>query len=504
MLHRAGVYAGSSMAAVAQKQKEKQVTKPAPRPADSRLSDLKRETALRSVLAASAITLLKIITGVATGSLGMLSEAAHSGVDLIASTLTLFSLRVSDKPADDDHTYGHGRVESLSAFVETVFMLGSSVWIIVEAVRRIVRYRHGESLSLEFSPWPVLVLVLSIAVDWTRSRNLRRVAREAHSQALEAEALHFGTDIWSSVAVLLGISAAFLGQRLGVRSLELADPVAALIVSVIILKVTYQLARETVAALTDATPPETRRQMVDAIRRVPGVVNVDRLRMRRVGASYFADVTIGMSRNITFQRSEQLVSAATSAVQTVLPDTDVVVHTVPVAEGRESVFDRVRAVASRSDLAIHDVSVRQLEHSLMVEQHLEVPANTPLREAHETVTRIEAEMKREVPEISSVITHIESEEQTIEHPVLLERDPSLVHDLRDLAAQFSEIQDVHDTTVMRHGDELEMSCHCTMPDDLRMDAVHRIITALEAAFLRKRTEVARLLIHPEPATDNRR
>ncbi len=465
---------------------------------------LKRETATRSVLAASAITLLKIITGVATGSLGMLSEAAHSAIDLIASTLTLVSLRVSDKPADDDHTYGHGRVESLSAFVETIFMLASSVWIIYEAVRRIVRYQHGESLALEFSPWPVLVLVLSMAVDWTRSRALRRVAEQVHSQALQAEALHFGTDIWSSIAVLLGISAAFLGQRLGIRWLELADPLAALLVSLIILKVTYRLSRETIDALTDATPPATRREMVEAIRRVPGVLNVDRLRMRRAGPKYFADVTIGMSRNISFQRSEQLVTAATVAVQSVLPETDVVVHTIPIAETRESVFDRVRAVASRSDLAIHDVSIRQIREGLLVEQHLELPANTPLREAHDTVTRIEAEMRREVPDIASIITHIESEEQTIDTPVLLERDPSLVQDLRNLAAQFPEIQDVHDTTIMSHGEELEMSCHCTMPDDLRMDAVHRIITALEAAFLRKRTEIARLLIHPEPVTDNRR
>ncbi len=465
---------------------------------------LKRETALRSVLAAAAITLLKIITGVATGSLGMLSEAAHSGIDLIASTLTLLSLRVADRPADEDHTYGHGRIESLSAFVETLFMLGSCVWIIYEALERLVRYRRGEPLTLTVSPWPVLVLLLSIAVDWARSRSLRRVAQQAHSQALEAEALHFGTDIWSSIAVLLGLCAAYVGQRFGVRSLELADPFAAFVVSLIILRVTWKLARETVDALLDRTPPETRIEIENAIARVRGVVVVERLRMRRSGGSYFADVTVGMARTITFQRSEQLVSAITDAVQTVVPDTDVIVHTVPVPDARESVFDRVRAVAARADLAIHDVSLQQMGDGLLLEQHLELPAQTPLREAHDRVTRIEAEMRREVPEIHSVVTHIESEEEEIEQPADVQRSPELLADLRDVARAWPEIQDVHDLTSIRHGERLQLVCHCTLPDGMRMDAVHAVISGLEGEFLRRHPDVSRLLIHPEPATDNRR
>ena len=468
------------------------------------LNQIKRETALRSVLAASAITLLKIITGITTGSLGMLSEAAHSGIDLVASCMTLLSLRVADRPADEDHTYGHGRIESLSAFIETLFMLASSVWIIYEAIDRLLRYHRGEPIALSISPWPVLVLVLSIAVDFTRSQALRRAAQQAHSQALEAEALHFGTDIWSSFAVLLGLVAAYLGQHFGLRRLELADPVAAFVVSMIILRVTWSLARETVDALLDKTPPETREAMSAAVAEVPGVVSVDRLRMRRSGGSYFADVTVGMARTITFQRSEQLVAQITQAVQGVLPFTDVVVHTVPVADKQESVFDRVRAVAARSDLSVHDISVQQMERGLLLEQHLEVPAETLLRDAHETASRLEAEMRREIPEIRSITTHIESEEQAIAHPERIVRDPDLLADLRTIAQQWPEIFDVHDLTGMWHGDKLELSCHCTMPDGMRIDAVHAVISALETSFLREHPSVTRVLIHPEPATDNRR
>ena len=358
-----------------------------------RVSASKRHAALQSVLAASGITLLKILTGLSTGSLGMLSEAAHSSIDLMASIMTLFSVRVSDRPADEDHTYGHGRVESLSAFVETGLMLASSVWIVAEAVRRILRFYGGQPLNLRMSIWPVLVLLLSVAVDWTRSRQLARVAREAHSQALAAEALHFGTDIWSSFAVLAGLGASFAGERFGIRALELADPLAALLVSFIILRVTWRLARETVDALLDATPPEMRQGMVDAIRGVEGVLFVHDVRMRRAGARYFADVAVGMRRNTTFQRSEQIVLAATEAVQRVMPGTDVVVRTVAAATREESVFDRVRAVAQRSNHAIHDVSVQQVETGLAVELHLELPEHMPLREAHETATNIESEIR---------------------------------------------------------------------------------------------------------------
>ncbi len=467
-------------------------------------SAAKRKAALHSVLAAGGMTLLKVLTGLFTGSLGMLSEGAHSSVDLIASGMTLFSVRMADLPADEGHSYGHGRVESLSAFAETVLMLGSSVWIVAVAVQRIARYAHGERLELRESAWPVLVLLLSITVDYVRSRQLARVAREAHSQALEADALHFSTDIWSSVAVLLGVLASFAGKRLGVRALELADPLAAILVSCIILKVTVQLARETIDALLDATPPAMRQGLVDAISGVEGVLFVDGLRMRRAGAHYFADVTVAMARTTTFQRSEQIVMAATDAVQQLMPGTDVVIRTAPVASHQESIFDRVRAVAQRSNYAFHDVTVQQMEGGLAVELHLELPETMPLRQAHSTTTEIEAAIRREVPEIQSGVTHMEAEESTIEPVVVLRDDSALEAGVRCAAREFPEIADVHNVLALRTGDQVQMSCHCSMADDLPMGTVHRIISQMEAAFLRDRPEVTRLLIHPEPVTDNER
>ena len=460
----------------------------------------KRSVALVSLLAAIVLTGLKLATGILTGSLGMLSEAAHSALDLVAAAITLFSVQVSDKPADEDHTYGHGKIENLSAFFETFLMLASCVWIVFEALTRI--FVHHRELTL--SIWPFAVLLLSIAVDFWRSRRLMQVARRHGSQALEADALHFGTDIWSSTAVLAGLAATWIGARWGISWLELADPIAALAVSVIILKISWSLARRTVDVLLDATPAQTRRDLIRELMKIEGVMDVDRLRLRRSGNSYFADLTLGLARNLTFQRSQQLVEDATSAVQRMLPEADVVVHTMPRARLAESIFDRVRAVASRSNRTIHDVSVQQFHGKLRVEQHVEVDETMSLRAAHDFVCRLESEMLRELPEVDTILTHIESEPATIEQPATIERDRELETRLRKASRAFPEILDIHEVVVSKLGERVQVSCHCTLPDNLPMARVHELITELESSFKLDRPEVHRVLIHPEPATDNRR
>jgi len=473
----------------------------------------KRSAALSSLLAALAITLLKLLTGVLSGSLGMLSEAAHSGIDLMASGITLLTVRVSDRPADEEHNYGHGKLESLSAAFEAVLMVGSCLWIGREAIRRIVHHTH---LELRWSVWPFVVLLLSMAVDAARSRNLHRVAQQHRSDALEADAVHFGTDIWSSAAVLAGLLATFAGERLKLPALEYADPIAALAVAGIILFVTWRLAQRTLDSLLDATPPEARAQIRSDLMRdlegVDGVLAVERVRLRRSGPDTFVDLTLGLPRNLTFQRSEQITAAAGDAVRRRLPGADVVIHTVPTASLGESVFDRIRAVAARANLTIHDVSVRQFDGpqgvQLQVEQHLEVPETMPLRQAHEIATRLENEMRREIPGIASLLTHIESEPATIANSAQMEASQNLEDQLRATAAHFPEILDIHEISLTRgHGgaaSSVQVNCHCTLPDDLSMEAVHEIITNFESEFRLDHPQVSRVFIHPEPATDNRR
>lgn len=463
-------------------------------------STLKKRTASLSVVAAAVMTFLKLWTGLQSGSIGMLSEATHSGLDLVASGITLVSVTISDRPADEDHTYGHGKMENLAAFTETLLMAASVVWILVEAIGRFVE----KTAPLDLSIWPFAVLLLSMTVDFFRSRALGHAAKQTMSQALEADAMNFSMDIWSSLAVIGGLLAGAASQHWHLKWLHYGDPIAAVIVSIIILKVCWRMARKTVDILTDAAPIAVRRNVIESLRQLPDSIGIEQLRLRLSGNHYFADLTVGMPRNMTFQRTEQMKEQVADAVHRILPDADVVVNVVPRVGRSESIFDRVRAVVARHGLAVHDLSVQHYDGKLHLEQHLEVPETLTLREAHALVTAVERETRADVPEIDTILTHIESEKSSIELEAPRSGDAALEAELRRLAGEFPDILDVHDVVVSKAHDRMQISCHCTLPDDLRMADVHALITALEDRVKSEMPQVARVFIHPEPATDNRR
>ena len=460
----------------------------------------KRAAAGSSVLAAIVITGLKIAVGITTGSLGILSEAAHSGLDLIATLVTFFSVGVSDKPADADHQYGHGKIENFSAFVETGLLLVTCGWIIYEAALRLF-FRH---IEIEPSIAAFAVMIFSMVVDGWRSHVLGRIASKYDSQALEADALHFSTDIWSAGVVVLGLALVLAGRTYHIDWLRDSDPIAALFVAGVVVSVSWRLARRTIDALLDAAPPGVRSQIQDAVAHVDGVLEVDRVRIRRSGNRYFADLTVGLARSVTFQRSRQLAGAVSAAVHRILPDADVTVQPLPRAQHTENIFDRIRAVATDRNLNVHDISVQDLAGRLHVEQHVELDERMTLKQAHDQVTELEADMRRDVPEISDILTHIESEPATIETSEELVSDAELEHRLKAVAAEFPEILDVHDFVFKRVRGRLFVSCHCTLPDDLSLSRVHDVQTELEIRFRQDAPEMFRVLIHPEPSTDNRR
>jgi cation diffusion facilitator family transporter len=461
----------------------------------------KRKVALNSLLAAVAITFLKLLVGLTTRSLGILSEAAHSGLDLIAAFVTLLSVRVSDKPADAEHQYGHGKVENFSAFIETGLLLLTCVWIVWEAVRRLSGHH---SVHIEPSLAAFGVMFLSMIVDWWRSRKLQKIAVRYDSQALEADALHFSTDIFSSGVVALGLALVWAGARWQVPWLVKADSVAALLVSGVIVYVSSRLGRRTIDALLDAAPAGSRNRIIDAALKVNGVIEVERARTRRAGNRYFADLTVALARNVTFQRSGQVVAEITRAVREILPDADVVIHSVPRERAHENIFDRIRGVAARNNFSVHDVSVQDLGGRLHVEQHLELDENLSLKEAHDVVTVLEAEIRGEIPEISTILTHIESEPSTIESGRTIVRDAVLEQKLKPIMREFPDVVDMHDVEIKRVRGKVYMSCHCTMSDDLPLSRVHDIATELEIRFKQEAPELFKVLIHPEPSTDNRR
>jgi cation diffusion facilitator family transporter len=287
----------------------------------------KRIVAASSVAAAVLLTSMKVGVGLSTGSIGILSEAAHSGLDLVAAAVTLWAVRASAKPADRDHPYGHGKIENFSALFETGLLLATCVWIAYEAVKRLL----FESVHVEATVWSFAIMFISIAVDVSRSRALARAAKKYRSQALEADALHFSTDVWSSSVVIVGLAAVLASETFRIPWLARADAVAALGVAAIAVVISLRLGKKSVDDLLDAVPPDLLTQ-VAAAAHVEGVREVSLVRVRRSGPDVFADVTLEVDRGLSLEAAHSLADRAEQAVRAAIPGADVVVHAHPAGD----------------------------------------------------------------------------------------------------------------------------------------------------------------------------
>src|SRR5882757_2298671 len=312
--------------------------------------------ALGSIGSALILVALKVFLALATGSLGVLSEALHSCLDLIAAILTWLSVRVSDRPADSGHTYGHGKFESFSAFVETGLLLATSVYIIFEAFVRLL----FKQVHLQPSALAILILGVAMGIDLLRSRALARVAREFPSDALEADALHFSTDVWSTFVVILGMVTVWIGQYTGITWLRNADPIAALVVAAIVIWVGSRLGKRTLDALLDVAPEGLQERVTEAVTGLDGVISTERVRVRRAGNQHFVDVTISVPRSTSFEQVHAISDAVERRIEEIVP-ADVMVHMEPRAQAGEHLFDAIRAAAQRQGLAIHELSAHPVE-----------------------------------------------------------------------------------------------------------------------------------------------
>jgi len=276
-----------------------------------------------SVLAAIFLTGFKLVIGLLTGSLGLLSEALHSGLDLVAAIITYFSVRISDKPADKNHHYGHGKIENLSAFVETILLLITCVWIIYEAVGRLVSDTHRD---IEVTVWSYIVIVSSIIIDFSRSRALSRVAKKHNSQALEADALHFSTDIWSSAVVLLGLVCANFG-------FFFADSVAALGVALIVIYVSFKLGKRSIDVLLDRASENTYSKIESAMKGIPEISYYHDIRIRTSGADTFVELNIHVLPELSVKEAHDISHKVEEEIRKIVTRCEVHIHTEPDEPG---------------------------------------------------------------------------------------------------------------------------------------------------------------------------
>jgi cation diffusion facilitator family transporter len=466
----------------------------------------KQWAAATSVVAALFLTGLKIVVGLLTGSLGILAEAAHSGLDLVAAVITLLAVRVSGRPADEQHMYGHGKVENLSALAETLLLLATCVWIIYEAGRRLLGI---DLVEVDPSLWAFLTMGISIIVDVSRSRMLSRAAKKYHSQALEADALHFSTDVWSSVVVIAGLGFVRLGAMTGHKAAFMgADAVAALVVAAIVVYVSVQLGRRTVDALLDRAPSGLAGQISAVVARVGNVRSVKQIRVRDSGNQIFVDLRVAVPRHLSFEESHAVTHQIRDAVRTVAPNADVTAKAVPTDDD-EGVLERIQSVAARGHFAVHNISTHLTKRGLWIDLDLEVPADLSFEEAHALATQLEMQLGAELSQtalptgarkVMDINVHIEPRAGSVVEGKELQRRDAAEYIAR-IEANRREIPRTHrcrDVQVQQVDGRIYLAFHLLVDADLPVAEVHGIAEEMENRLRREFPQLGRVVIHTEP------
>jgi cation diffusion facilitator family transporter len=454
------------------------------------MSNPKEKVALSSIAVSTGLTLAKAVVGVLTGSLAILSEAAHSLIDVAATVMTYFAVRVSGKPADEEHHYGHGKVESVSALAETALLFLLSAIVLWEAAQRLI---GNESHMVLATPWAFGVIVLSIVVDFFRARLLYRVAAETSSEALEADALHFGSDMWSSVAVLVGLIAVAFGYAW-------ADSAAAAVVAIFICVAGWRLGRRTIETLTDTAPAGSAATITRIVTRIPGVVGVERVRVRPAGDTLFVDLEVAVSRTLPLDRVTAIKERIDRAVREEFPKAETTVNTEPRALDNETVLERVMVIARNRSLAVHHVTVHAIGERLSVSLDLEVDGREPLGRAHAIADGLEQAVRDELGPDVEVETHIEplqtSDISGQDAPA--ERVAAVQSALAELAAGFGAVRDIHDVRVRETEDGEIVNFHGTVKASLAVADVHEHFDEVERALRQRFPSIKRVIGHAEP------
>lgn len=453
------------------------------------MTNKKQAVAAASVFASAAMTAMKLAVGLMTGSLGILSEAAHSLLDMGAATLTWFAVRIGDRPADAEHPWGHAKVENVSALIETGLLFLTSAWIIKEAVERL----RGEAATVEVTWYAVAVIVVSMLIDFGRARALTKVARETGSAALEADALHFSSDIASSAVVLVGLGLTAWGWPQG-------DAVAAIGVAGFVCLAGWRLGRRTIDMLIDTAPRGIAEEVTQIAAAVPGIARVDRVRARPAGATIYVELVVRVGRGRSFGQVQALRDAVATAICAARPEIDPLVVAEPLTLDDEDVAEAVRVVAANRGVAVHDIAFYTLGATRHVGFDLEVDDGLTVREAHDVASEIETALATELGADIGIDIHIDPRRNRIDpgetvEPGELTRLTRLVE---EVVAQHPPGSHVHRLFAQRGPDGLYLSFHCRFPPEASIRLAHALTERMEAELRWKLGDVARVVVHAEP------
>jgi cation diffusion facilitator family transporter len=456
----------------------------------------KSRVALISVLAALLLTGTKVVVGLWTGSLGILAEALHSGLDLMAALVTLWAVRASSRPADREHAYGHGKIENLSALFETLLLLATSVWIIREAVERLF---FRAQVHVDANLWSFLVVILSIVVDYSRSRALLRVAKKYDSQALEADALHFSTDIWSSVVVLIGLGGVLVAHAFEIPWLAKADAVAALGVAVVVVLVSVQLGKKSINDLLDTVPSDLASRIA-GFAQVAGVREVRQVRVRRSGPEVFVDLVLVVDRAESLQRSHEIACGAEAAIKRELPKADVVVHVEPAEGTGDDLLTATHRIVASHDATAHNLLIYEEDKQLVLEMHLEMNADLPLSQAHRRALEIDKELRRTTPRLARVVTHVEPAGGARTTTLATPAETSQIRDSLARIPEFAALDiPPENVEIRRAGSEFSLSFRCILPGTMCIRDAHDFTDKIERTLRSQVQNLGRVMVRTEPA-----
>lgn len=449
----------------------------------------KQRIALISLGASAGLAVLKLLAGFVTGSLGILSEAVHSVLDVGATAITLFAVRYADQPADATHHFGHAKAESVAAFVETGLLFGTTAWIVWQALGRL----QSGNYPVHLTWWAIVIIMVSVVVDYNRAKALRRSAETTASEALEADALHFSSDMWSSLAVLVGLCAAWIGY-------PQADAAAAIIVAVFVCLAGLRLGRRTLNTLLDAAPTGVGEKIAQIVRSTEGALALRRVRVRPSGSALFIDVEMNVRRTLPLDAITEIRRRVTELIRQAFPRADVSITTYPVALDSETIFDKIMLVARRRSLAIHHLTVLLIGEKTSVSFDLEVEGKMTLAAAHEIATGLEKAIADELGPEVEIDSHIEPAHSTgLEGEDATQNErTNIEHWLRRYAAEIPHLSDVHNIRVRRNQEGLFVTYHCRVNGTQSVETIHDAIDDMEIRLRKKLPEIRRVVAHAEP------
>lgn len=445
--------------------------------------------ALVSLIAAIGLVAAKTIAGLASGSIAVLSEAVHSGVDAAATGLAYLTVRIASRPPDKDHPYGHDKAENVFALLQAAGLIVLALVIAWEAVTRL---QSGTEVSATWYAFGVIAL--SIAVDLSRAIVLRRAGRLYRSPALVSDAFNFTADLFTSSAVLVGLVFVSLGYAR-------ADAIGGLLVSLVVAGASIRLGKRSVDVLMDRAPAGVPERIRAATRGVAGVAGVRRVRVREIGGRIQTDVVVSISRTVPLERAREVTEEVERVIHEIEPEADVIVQVEPVADER-AIAERVTSIAAREPEVsqVHNVHVTAQPDGLHITLHAKFPDTMALGRAHEISERLEAEIAAEIPGVARVDTHLEPLEGARSRGAdVTARKQDLVAWAKQIAERQSEVQNCHEVIITESDGRLSLVMHCEAATGLSVSNVHGAATRIENEIHAGRPEIDRVTVHFEPA-----